>query len=41
MARLGHLPKPGDEITEGGYTFRVDGVDGRRIGQVRITRSPT
>jgi putative hemolysin len=40
MARLGHLPAEGEAVTESGFTFRVESVDGRRVEQVRIVRAP-
>lgn len=39
MARLGHIAHPGDEISEGPFTFRVESMDGRRVARIRIIRS--
>ena len=37
MARLGRLPRPGDEVTCKGYALRVTEVEGRRAARVRLT----
>ena len=37
MARLGRLPRAGDEVCLGGYLMRVVEVDGRRAARVRLT----
>lgn len=39
MARLGHIARPGDEITEGSFSFHVQSLDGRRVARIRIVRS--
>jgi CBS domain containing-hemolysin-like protein len=36
MARLGHIPVPGERVTEGGWEFTVIEVQRRRIEQVRV-----
>ncbi|MFJ8578875.1 hemolysin family protein [Micromonospora sp. NPDC093277] len=38
MARLGHIPAPGESVEEGGYEFTVVEVDRHRIEQVRVVR---
>ena len=38
VARLGRLPRPGDELTIGRYQLRVDEVENRRI--VRLLCKP-
>jgi putative hemolysin len=38
---LGRLPKVGETITRSGVVFKVESVDGRRIGRVRVIRQPT
>lgn len=41
---FGHLPQPGEEITLGGFIFKVTGADKRRIQQLQVTvpeRVPT
>ncbi|MBM0225809.1 MULTISPECIES: hemolysin family protein [Micromonospora] len=38
MARLGHIPVPGETIEEGGYEFTVVEVERHRIEQVRVLR---
>ncbi|MFD2764031.1 hemolysin family protein [Micromonospora eburnea] len=38
MARLGHIPAPGETVEEGGYEFTVVEVDRHRIEQVRVVR---
>ncbi|CAI8163092.1 MAG: Magnesium and cobalt efflux protein CorC [Pseudidiomarina mangrovi] len=41
---FGHLPQPGEEITIGGFIFKVTGADKRRIQQLQVTvpeRVPT
>lgn len=38
LARLGHIPVPGETVTEQGYEFTVVEVDRHRIEQVRARR---
>jgi CBS domain containing-hemolysin-like protein len=38
MARLGHIPAPGETLEEGPWEFTVVEVDKRRVEQVRVTR---
>lgn len=41
---FGHLPQPGEEITIGGFIFKVTGADKRRIQQLQVSvpeRVPT
>lgn len=38
-AELGHVPKEGEEVTVGAHRLVVEGVQGRRIGRVRILRT--
>jgi CBS domain containing-hemolysin-like protein len=38
MARLGHIPAPGETLVEGDWTFTVTEVDRRRVEQVRVAR---
>jgi CBS domain containing-hemolysin-like protein len=38
MARLGHIPMPGEALIEGGWEFTVVEVDRHRVEQVRVTR---
>jgi CBS domain containing-hemolysin-like protein len=38
MARLGHIPVPGETVTEAGWEFTVVEVDRHRIEQVRVAR---
>lgn len=40
MARLGRLPRTGDEVTHDGYRLRILEVDGRRAARVRLTPPP-
>ena len=35
---LGHEPEPGESVTQGGLTFLVEAVDGRRVKTVRVRR---
>ncbi|TAM88473.1 MAG: HlyC/CorC family transporter [Jatrophihabitans sp.] len=37
MARLGRLPREGDELSSDGYLVQVTEVDGRRVARVRLT----
>ncbi|RZU72514.1 CBS domain containing-hemolysin-like protein [Micromonospora kangleipakensis] len=38
MARLGHIPVPGETVAEGGHEFTVVEVERHRIEQVRVLR---
>lgn len=38
LARLGHIPAPGETVEEGGYEFTVVEVERHRIEQVRVVR---
>jgi CBS domain containing-hemolysin-like protein len=38
MARLGHIPAPGESVTADGWEFTVVEVERRRIEQVRVSR---
>ena len=38
MARLGHIPVPGETVTEDGWEFTVVEVDRHRVEQVRVAR---
>ncbi len=38
MARLGHIPVPGEKVEESGYEFTVVEVERHRIEQVRVVR---
>jgi CBS domain containing-hemolysin-like protein len=40
MARLGHIPVPGEVVTEGGWEFTVIEVQRRRVEQVRVVAPP-
>jgi CBS domain containing-hemolysin-like protein len=40
LERLGRLARPGDEVTFGGYTARVDTVRRRRVARVTIRKRP-
>ena len=37
MARLGRLPRAGDEVTCNGYVLRISEVEGRRAARIRLT----
>ncbi len=37
---LGHVPSEGETVVVDGHVLRAERVQGRRIGRVRITRSP-
>lgn len=37
-ARLGHIPRPGEEIEEGGLRFVVEDADRKRVHRVRVMR---
>ena len=39
MARLGRVPKVGDQVTFDGLRLTVQAMDGRRIARVRLTRT--
>jgi CBS domain containing-hemolysin-like protein len=36
FGHLGHLPKPGDRVAVGPYTFEVTEMDGRRVKTIRL-----
>ena len=36
---LAKVPEPGDEVTVGGFTFRIEQVSGRRIGGVLVVQT--
>ncbi|MGH2464086.1 MAG: transporter associated domain-containing protein, partial [Candidatus Limnocylindrales bacterium] len=36
--RLGHVPKPGDEVRLDGLKLTVESTDGRRVGKVLAVR---
>jgi magnesium and cobalt exporter, CNNM family len=38
ISRLGRVPLLGDAVAEGGHTFEVVELDGRRVARVRVTR---
>ena len=38
IARLGRVPLLGDVVIEGGHSFEVAELDGRRVSRVRVTR---
>jgi putative hemolysin len=38
IARLGRVPLLGDVVVEGGHSFEVAELDGRRVSRVRVTR---
>lgn len=40
MARLGRVPEAGDRIDTEGATLEVLGMEGHRVGRVRVTRTP-
>jgi CBS domain containing-hemolysin-like protein len=40
MARLGHIPVPGETVEEAGWQFTVVEVDRHRVEQVRVERPP-
>lgn len=37
-ARLGHIPRPGEEVEEGGLKFVVEDADRKRVHRVRVMR---
>ena len=37
-ARLGHIPKPGDEVVDGGLRFVVEDADRKRVHRVKVMR---
>lgn len=39
MARLGRIPRVGDRVDVPGYTFKVTGMDGRRVDRVLCVRN--
>ena len=39
MASLDRIPEVGDEVVVGGYTLRVEQLDGRRVEAVRLLRA--
>jgi CBS domain containing-hemolysin-like protein len=39
MARLGHIPRVGETVTEDGWEFTVVEVERRRVEQVRVSRT--
>lgn len=41
MYELGRIPRVGDRFEWGRYRFEVTRMDGRRVGQVRVTRRTT
>jgi len=41
MYELGRIPMTGDHFEWDHYRFEVTQMDGRRVGQVRVTRQPT
>lgn len=40
MARLGRIPKTGDEVAVGGRVLRVEQLDGMRVAAVRLLPAP-
>ncbi|MCL2454696.1 MAG: hemolysin family protein [Micrococcales bacterium] len=38
MARLGRVPRPGDQVVVDGVELTVEEMDGRRVGLVRVAR---
>jgi CBS domain containing-hemolysin-like protein len=42
FGQLGRLPKPGDRVTAGPFSFEIAAMDGRRVKAVRLlSRAPT
>ncbi len=41
LTRLGRVPKTGDQVSYGDYTFEVLSMDGRRVDKLSITGGPT
>ncbi|MDP2234680.1 MAG: transporter associated domain-containing protein, partial [Actinomycetota bacterium] len=39
LARLGHIPLPGESLERHGYVFRVQAMRRRRIARVKVTRT--
>jgi putative hemolysin len=39
MALLGHVPKVGEHIEDGGFRYEVVDMDGRRIDKLLVSRS--
>jgi putative hemolysin len=40
LARLGHLPEPGERVPVGGWSVEVTAVDRRRIAALRLHPPP-
>jgi CBS domain containing-hemolysin-like protein len=40
FGQLGRLPRPGDRVTVGPFTFEVVEMDGRRVKSLRLQRAP-
>lgn len=40
LTRLGRVPKEGETVSAGAVTFRVVGMDGRRVARVSVTKEP-
>lgn len=38
-ARLGHIPRPGEEVEEGGLLFVVEDADRKRVHRVKVMRA--
>ncbi|HCH00218.1 MAG TPA: hypothetical protein DE036_10790, partial [Actinobacteria bacterium] len=39
LSKLGHIPRPGEEIKHGGDRFRVQSMQQRRVALIRIIRA--
>ena len=39
LSKLGHIPRPGEEIKHGGHRFRVQSMQQRRVALIRIIRA--
>ena len=37
-ARLGHIPRPGEEVDDGGLRFVVEDADRKRVHRVKVMR---
>ena len=37
-ARLGHIPRPGEEVEDGGLRFIVEDADRKRVHRVKVLR---
>jgi CBS domain containing-hemolysin-like protein len=37
-ARLGHIPRPGEEVEDGGLRFIVEDADRKRVHRVKVMR---